>query len=288
MHRFYALPLASICLFAISVTLMPSLGFAMGAGRVLATPDLAVSISVPITILVGNVVPFRFEVENLSNKQASNVQLSIDLPLPGIISQLDSRCALQTGSNEIVICQLDRVKSRSPVEVEIDYIVQSATGETVLSAEVSSDSAEDNMDNNYQQVDLNIQGQPGIPLSAGDQVYLVHCTQSNITSVTECRDSEILVAVYRVTLQADGTVQFPDFYPHTVLWSQSQADISQVAVQYLLRGNSPTHSMTLSVIDEYCFAGTMTWVGYNGLLTAYELCKYPSVKTDSSRLTPGW
>ena len=251
------------------------------APSALAAADLATSITAQSSpALTYQSVRYTVAVRNIGNKSASSASLAISLPAThtspqvyvlGILGQRSAGCVL---SGTTLTCALGTINKATTKSVFFDIALPVSTQPYVLSAAVTTSSAENSTANNaasyavaetYYATPVN--AAPGVPVA----MRADHCTGTGLVSFYECSLFPSSLSWFDALYHDDGSVTIPgepDFSGHWTLTSTPQgnvlelelSDLTGVVAEFSGWGASPN-----------CFEGMTTFPG-STYVAPYHIC----------------
>ncbi len=234
--------------------------------------DLGVSVTPPSGTHVYENGTFTVTVENTGNRNASNVDLDIQLPetntspqvyIMGTLSGYSPSCTL---SGSLLSCALGTINRNTSKSVTFTIALPYSSGPLVIDADASTTTAETNLANNHLSLTaspLTYDNAVSAPVNAVNR----HCTGTGLTSFFECEKFPSSISSFTSTLEIDGTVTLPDpdFYG---LWTQTAADTLEIEYFDI---SGPAGTLVAKGVDGGCFEGPMTFPG-SSYVAIYEVC----------------
>ncbi|MEZ4441702.1 MAG: hypothetical protein R3B72_21555 [Polyangiaceae bacterium] len=242
----------------------------------LAAADLSVDVQTP-TVAVYDTGSYDVVVENVGNRRARNVTLTIDLPetntsptvyLLGDLDTYDSRCSL---SGRQLTCALGTLRQNRSTTVSLDLMLPLSTAPIQIGASVSSpDDGNASNDSDVEAADLTTYP---VAINAPVAATNRHCTSSSnpgLTSFYECELFPSSISSHGITLQSNGSISFANAPPSfTGSWSQTSSD--HLSLQYF-DGGQLVMSFDGYGVSSSCFEGRADFFPQNGYHALYEVC----------------
>jgi hypothetical protein len=248
----------------------------LASSTALAAPgaDLVVSITSPSGVPVYDSGHHAVTVRNLGNRNASAVNLTIQLPVThtsptvhimGVVSGLDNRCAV---SGTRLVCNLNTVTRPGTTVIGFDLALPYSTAPLTATATATTTTNELNPANNSASRTL---APVTVPTTVAGRYTATnqHCTGTGLTSFFECMLYPSSQAGFASVLEANGTVSVPIEPTVTGTWTFTAPD--RLVISYEDGGN-PIGTVDTRSVGDGCFEGPMAagpWtVMYEVCLTA--------------------
>lgn len=254
---------ASLALLALATT------FTADAARPKA--DLEVALTLP-TFDVDQAGTIDVDVDNIGNRKADNVWLTIVLPQTatsptvhpmGVVSNLDSRCF---DDHTLLKCNLGRLSGGAGTTVSFDMALPQSAADIDFFVSVATNSAESSTSNNTDD-DTALVLYPDLIISGPVQITNQHCTGQGLSAFYECSLYPSSISSHQVTLDAGGTISgLPSVY--TGSWGQLTDD--SLWFEYELMGQVRL-SFEGNAVDGSCFEGLSTFPG-SPYVAPYRVC----------------
>ncbi len=253
-----------------------SSGEAAGAGN---RPDLAVSLTPPVSVNVYQTGGYNVRVRNIGNKPAAGVQLVIDLPqtatspqvyVMGTLGAFSSTC---TRANTRLTCQLGSIARNTSTSVFFDLLLPYSTNPLVITANATTTSTPG--DGNPANNGLAYTAVPRtVPVTVNPLVTAAndHCTgQPTLSSYFECTLFPSSISSHQTIFNAGGTITFigvPATYTGT--WTYTPAT-NRLQFSYFDSGNLVA-SFDGRGVSANCAEGKTTFTPDNGYISMYRVC----------------
>jgi len=236
--------------------------------------DLETTVSLPASTLVYDEERVSITVANNGNKNASDVELTIQLPethtsptvyVMGDVTDLNSKCSL---SGTEVTCDLGRVRKNRSKTVWLDIILPWSAAAADFDAAATTTTAEANTADDSDigaasltYVDVVIAG----PIDVVNQ----HCTGTDLIGFYECTLFPSSISSHDVIFNDDGTIDL-GVTDYTGTWEQDTDD--HLWFEYSYQGNVVAE-FEGNGVNADCFEG-ITDFG-TGYVAPYEVCLVP-------------
>lgn len=253
---------------------MFALAVLLAASPASANADLALSISPPAGVYVYGNSHYSLLVQNIGNKNASNVSLAIQLPqthtspqvyILGNLGSYDGRCVV---SGTSLSCSLGTIIKNTSTSVAFDIVLPYSTAPIVISGSVTTTSAENTLANNNASHTANLLTYP-LAVNPPRAAINSHCTGTGLTSYFECTLFPSSITAHNTVFEANGTISFPGAPPgYTGTWTQPSAN--RLQFQYFDNGN------LAATFDGYgvsgaCYEGKTTFPN-SSYMSMYQVC----------------
>lgn len=245
------------------------------ASTAMARADVVVDIDSSQGDFVYDAVGYDVTVSNIGNRNASDVELVIELPqtntsptvhIMGNLVAFDSAC-VQVGNT--LECDLGRIRKGRSATVWFDLELPQSSAPLEVYADVSTRSRENSTTNNDDLHTASLEYYD-IPLAGGEHVVNTHCTGQGLTAFFECSLYPSSLSSHGITLNADFSITF-DFAPagYTGVWSQPTDD--SLEFTYLYNGQPHVEFVGQGVPGD-CFEGLTTFPASPGWVSPYSVC----------------
>lgn len=253
-----------------------ALAVLLAASPAFAAADLTVSITPPAGIHLYQSGHYTVNVQNIGNKGASNVSLTIQLPpthtspqvyILGDLGSFDGRCVV---SGTKLVCSLGaiaKLASASP-PVWFDIALPYSTAPLVITAAVTTTSVENTTANNSASHTANLLDY-AVAINPPRNAVNRHCTGTGLTSFFECELFPSSISSHDTVFNPGGTISFPGApASYTGTWTQPTPD--HLLFQYFDNG------LLVASFDGYgvsgaCFEGKTTFPN-STYMSMYEVC----------------
>ncbi|MEZ5427997.1 MAG: CARDB domain-containing protein [Pyrinomonadaceae bacterium] len=255
-------PLLLLCLTAVVQT--------ASAAPMPQRPDLQVELQGPASAFVRSPYIYTVTVRNVGNANASDVALTVDLPLTdtsptshilGTLSGIDSGC--QVVSNRLE-CSLGRIRKNRSASLTFNFAFPVSTKTLTITAAASTP-GETNTSDNTDSVAPNLSYPSNILTSA--TVLNSHCTGQNLTSYFECELFPSSLSQHTATLNSGGTVDL-GVQGYTGNWYQPTP--WQLHFTYS-DGTNTVAEFNGFAVSSTCFEGLTTFPNSN-YVSPYKVC----------------
>jgi hypothetical protein len=240
-----------------------------------ARADVVVDIASSTGDLVYDAVAYDVTVTNIGNRNADNVQLTVQLPetatsptvhVLGNLLAFDGRCS-QSGTQ--LLCSLGQIRKNRDAAVWFDLELPWSAAPLEVEASVRTSSREDSTNNND---DLHTASPSyyDVSIADGDLMLNEHCTGANLTAFFECTVSPSSISAQEAIFHGDGTISFP-FAPvgYDGVWSQSSPD--HLEFTYREYG-VPVVEFVGDGVPGRCFEGLSTFPNSPNWVSPYSVC----------------
>ncbi|MCA9565836.1 MAG: hypothetical protein KC561_20205, partial [Myxococcales bacterium] len=246
------------------------------SGAAWAHSDLTVDVVPPSTADVYEMARYDVYVDNVGNKTADGVTLTIELPetatspnvfVMGELGAMSGSCA-QVGTE--LECDLGRIRRGQSASVYFEIALPQNDGPLTISATADTRSRENSTSNNSDTIVADLDNF-NMSLNGTYGVTNRHCTGSGLTSFFECVVSPGSVSTHDIQLNSNGSITFP--YPldsiYTGAWSQSASD--HLTFYY------ETNGYVVMVFNGYgvgndCFEGVTVFPYNTNFVAPYQAC----------------
>lgn len=254
-------------------TLCFALGSFLMATPAMAASDVTVDVRSDANVPVYSATGYDVVVRNIGNKSASNVSVTVQLPVThtspqvyimGNLGFVDSRC---TRSGTRLTCALGTVNKGASKTVVFDLALPQSAAPLVVSATVTTTSAENSTSNNADS-DTATQSFYSWPIAEGDVAVNRHCTGTGLTAFFECELFPSSISFHDIVFHTDGTISIPIEPAYSGTWSRPTADSLEVIYTY--NGGVEAEFFGQGV-DGDCYEGLTTFPG-STYVSPYEVC----------------
>ena len=256
-----------------TLTVLAGLAVVLSATPALAASDLEVTVSSPGVVLVDDVGTYDVIVANVGNKNASNVQLTIELPetntspsvyVLGDLGAYSSRCS-QSGTE--LVCSLGKIRKNKSKVVSFDIALPYSAAPLDVTATAWTSSSENSTANNSDTVSAS-QSYYAVAVSAPVTMVNWHCTGQGLTSWFECELFPSSQSTHDAEFAVGGGISFS--FPTSIYgyWQQPTSDT--LTFQYY-DGTTLVADFSGVGVDGGCFEGLTTFPGSNWV-SPYQVC----------------
>ncbi len=240
-----------------------------------ARADVVVDIDSSTGDYVYDAVAYDVTVSNVGNRNADNVELTIQLPetansptvyVMGNLVAADGRCSQV---DTTLVCSLGRVRKGKSSTVWFDLELPQSAAPLEVEASVVTSSRENSTSNND---DLHTASLAyfDAAIQDGDFMHIEHCTGQNLTAFFECTLSPSSISFHEATFHGDGSISFanaPLGYDGT--WAQSSDD----HLEFTYRFNGvPQVDFVGDGVGGGCFEGLSTFTNSSTYVSPYSVC----------------
>lgn len=249
------------------------------SGPALAAADLSLSLAPPAGVHVYQSGRYNLTVNNLGNKNAGSVNLTIQLPVTGtsptvyVLGNLGGRDTRCNVSGTRLLCALGSIGAHASKTVYFDLALPYAAKTLAVDASVTTTSTESTLTNNSLHRVISPLTYP-VTLSTPQQAVLNrHCTGTpSLSSFFECELFPSSIMSHQTVLHSNGTITFvnaPATYTGT--WTQPTPDHLQI--QYF-DGATQVVEFDGYGVSGACFEGRTDFPNTTGTyISIYQVCK---------------
>ena len=240
--------------------------------------DIAVALTQPAGVSVGQPGVYSATVTNLGPKTAEGVSLTIALPrtntsptvlVMGTLSGIDGRCA-RTGTN--LVCAIGSLRKGSSTTVQYTIALPQSSAPLVTTASATTSSGDSSAANDSDTEVANLL-HPSTPVVVGKTAQADHCTGTALTSFFECAAFPSSISSFQFVFGVGGAVTLigaPVGYGAT--WSQV-AGTERLSLQFT-DGGLPAGSFDGWAVSSSCWEGLTTFPG-STWVSPYKVCMLP-------------
>lgn len=243
-----------------------------------AEADLGVSISPPSSVHVYENGAYTVTVSNTGNRNASNVQLTIQLPetntspqvyIMGTLNSYSSTCT-KTGS--LLTCSLGTINKGTSKTVNFNINFPYSSAPLVIEMDASTTTAESNFGNNSLDHTASLLTY-SVPVNPARAAVNNHCTGTGLTSYFECQLFPSSISGFNSTLETDGSITIPGADPGTYgEWTLNPPGYpANTLLMEYFDGAGLIGSLPARGVDGDCYEGPMTFPG-SSYVAVYEVC----------------
>lgn len=259
----------SLAALSFAAALLPPAAFA-------APPraDLTVAVSAPSGVFFDQNGRYTVTVANRGSREATGVSLTIQLPVThtspsvsvlGELGAIDGRCS-RTGTR--LVCNLGTINRGASTPVFFDIALPYSAAPLVVSATVSTPSAESSTSNNSASRTVTPLAYT-VAVNPSRPTFIQHCTGTGLTSFFECELYPSSVSSHETVLNADHTITFVDVPPgYTGAWSQPSP--TRLRFQYF-EGGTLAATFEGHGTSPSCFEGVTTFPN-STYVAPYQVC----------------
>ena len=226
--------------------------------------DLSVAASAAAATGGGYTETVVFDVENVGSQKARNVELTIDLPVEGSLSSIDSACAV---SGTEAVCSLGSMSAGATDQISVSWTAPMANTVLDFDGAVSTSSRDGDAANDAAGTSI-VVNQATLVISGGETFYLTGCMDSAPVTFADCAAHTGLY-YEQLTLNADGTITANT--TANGYWSQP----NDYSLEYLFaeQGTNNLLSYFQAVaVDSDCFEGMVVY-SQVAAFGAFQMCK---------------
>lgn len=251
---------------AFSLTVLSPAAFAASGA------DLVTTLDGPTSVMVYETGEYNVVVDNNGNRNASDVEVVIQLPetntsptvhVMGIVDAWSSACA---PSGTTLVCDLGRIRKGKSKSVWFDLALPEADQVLSIDATASSSTQERNPGDESDSI-TPILDNYDVALTTPQALFNSHCTGQGLTSFYECALHPSSITSHSITLNTDGSVEL-GVPGYTGSWSQGAPD--QLAFTYSYNGQVVADFEGFGVSSS-CFEG-LTLFPNSSWVSPYEVC----------------
>lgn len=237
-----------------------------------ASANLETTLNLPASTVVGDTSHITVDVDNIGNRNASNVTLTIDLPLTHtspqvyVLGDLGAHAGCSVSANKLV-CPLGTIRKGRGTTIAFDIDLPWSAVPHTFTATASSSPADANPSNNIDSGDA-VQSYYNIPISGPVDVYNEHCTGTNLIAFYECELFPSSITDHTVTFQANGSITIAGYPTFGGTWAQSTPDA--LWFEYTDNGTVVAEFEGNGVYGG-CFEGLTTFP-QSGYVAPYRVC----------------
>jgi uncharacterized repeat protein (TIGR01451 family) len=257
-------------LFTLALAI-PSLSLVSVAAAAPPHVDLGVSVTAPAVHVYENGT-YQFHVANTGNRNATNVQLVIDLPrtgtspqvyLMGTLGARDPRC---TYANQRLTCALGTINRNAATTVNVDLTLPYSIAPLALAATVSStgSAAESFPANNSLTHVAQLALYP--TTFAGGAVETRVCAGTGLTSFFECELFPSSISLFTSTLHPNGSITIDGEPGYTGAWWPVGNDTLHIEYS----DGTTIYAMDAKSVGGDCFEGRLSFDGNS--VAMHEVC----------------
>ncbi len=251
------------------------------AGLLVALPayaasnaNLAVTVALPANQHVYETGRFQVSVKNNGTRNASNANLTIQLPQtmtsPAVyvLGTLGARTSTCTLSGTRLLCPLGTVNKGATKTVFFDLAIPYAAAAVAVQASVTSSSVENTLADNSVTRTVSLLTYP-VSIAPDDAATNDHCTGTGLISYFECTLFPSSISTHATVFNVGGTIGFVDApATYTGTWAQPAPD--RLTFQYFDDGVLVA-SFDGRGVNSNCFEGKTTFPD-SGYVSMYEVC----------------
>lgn len=245
-------------------------------------PDLRTSIAAPAGVHVYESGRYTVTVSNTGNREATGVQVTIDLPSSQtspqvyVMGTLGARSAGCTLSGLRLTCSVGRLRSNRSASVWFDLALPASAAPLNIVSNASGSPADINPGNNQAtlaasllpyalDVEAALQNANGSLVVDND-----HCTGTGLVSYFQCTLFPSSISSHEATFHAGGAITFSDA-AYSGQWSQgpSHTDLTFTYFEY---GTPVAQFSGVGVDGTNCFEGVTTFLPASAYNSAYFVC----------------
>ncbi|MFT4625080.1 MAG: hypothetical protein ACI8PZ_003746 [Myxococcota bacterium] len=243
---------------------------AASAPALAGAPDLVTTIDAPVGEYVYATSRYTVEVDNVGNKHAYDVSLTIDLPLTttsptvyvmGVVGSMSGSCS-QVGVQ--LECDLGRIRRGQSAEIFFDIELPHSTDPIVIDASAST-AGESNPADNDDSVTAALLND-AIVWSKPSAQTIEHCTGTDLSSFYECELSPSSITWHPHTLNADYSITLGGGFTGT--WWSDSAD--HLAFEYTDGPDTVVEFEGYGVSPD-CWEGAAIFPG-SAYMSMYKVC----------------
>ena len=232
----------------------------------LAGPDLVTTIDAPTGVSVYENARWFVAVDNVGDRHARDVALTIDLPAThtspvvevlGVLGAIDADCS---ASGLQIQCDLGRIRAGRSAEVYFNIELPYAVLDIDVAATASTAGSADT------DVVTAALLTESVLWSAPAPQTIEHCTGTDLQSFFECELYPSSITSHTHTLNADGSIALPPGY--TGAWWSTGAD--HLAFEYAYAGDV-VMSFEGAGVSADCWEGQATFPG-SSYVSMYRVC----------------
>lgn len=243
------------------------------SGSAQAAADLTTGITLPASATVDTQATYTVRVNNIGNRDASNVTVSIQLPVthtsPGVyvMGVLGTRSASCVQSGTKLNCAIGTLRKARSSTVTFNIALPQSSAPLTFAVTATTTSAENSTANNGSSATAALT-YIDIPLAGDYTVTNDHCTGTNLTAWYECTLFPSSISSHTVEFHADGTLSIPVDAGYYGWWGQDSDDHLWFeywyggAMEVSFEGNGTTNG---------CFDGLTLFNG-SAYVAPYEVC----------------
>lgn len=237
-----------------------------------AASDLVVSASSASGVYVYDSSRTTFTVSNTGNQNASNVTLTINLPMTGTTPSylMGTVGSMSTGcsrSGSVVTCSLGTLRRGRSLSVYVDMTLPYSVDAITFDATAATSSLENSTSNNSVSHDAVLLTYP-VSFTGPRDVTNSHCTGTGLVSYYECTLFPSSLSTHDATLNADGSISLPYGAEYGGSWSQP--DATTLIMTYTEYGVIIAEFEGQGVGGD-CWEGLTTFPG-STYVSMYEVC----------------
>jgi uncharacterized repeat protein (TIGR01451 family) len=241
--------------------------------------DVAVTLTQPGGVYVGQPGVYTAAVTNLGPKTAEGVSLTIALPrthtsptvlVMGTVSGIDGRCT-RTGTN--LVCALGSLRRGASTSVQYTIALPQSAAPLTTTASIAITNGDSNAANDTDAEVANLL-HPSTPVVVGKTAQADHCTGTALTSFFECAAFPSSIASFQFVFGTGGAVTLvgaPVGYGAT--WSQA-AGTQRLSMQFTDTG-SVVGNFDGWAVSASCWEGVTTFTGGSSYVSPYKVCMLP-------------
>lgn len=270
------------------------LALSMGPAALAAPkPDLEVSYSPPVLTPVYAPGSYDVTVSNIGNRNANNVELTIELPAtatsPSIFimgnlwNDFSSNCALDGSPGTVggtrLVCDLGRVRKNRSAEISFTIELPEKTGPLVFSATATTTTPGDpNPTNNTDVMHTAALDyyENTLDFVSGQVAYVKrHCTGMDLSAFFECAKFPSSISSFVAVFHDNGSISIPGQPDYTGSWTLS-GDTLTFDYTFIPSGMVEVEFSGRGVPQAGCFEGLTRFPdgngGYSDWVAPYEVC----------------
>lgn len=257
-----------------SIQLAVALAALTIAPAAFARVDLSVSFDPPTAPLVDVPAAYAVHVDNLGNKTAKNVRVSVELPptgtsptqhVMGDLSNVDPACTL---NGTTLDCDLGSIGRNGSKSVGFTLALPAAMRPLGFVVEASTTTRERDLSNNAVS-HVVTPTYVDTPIAAPVDLLNRHCTGQGLSAFYECELYPSSITSHAITLNPDQSITFDNAPPtFTGQWVQAAPD--ELSFIYLDGGNLVAH-FTGYGVGGGCFEG-LTLFFNSPYVAPYQVC----------------
>ncbi len=239
-----------------------------------AKSDITPTFIMPSSEVVGTASTYTVRVSNIGNMSASNVSVSIQLPVThtspqvyvmGTLGAYSSTCT-KVGTK--LNCSLGTIAKNTNKTVTFSLALPQNSVALGFSASATTTSSENSVTNNSASATANVSYYSYALSGTQTAVNNDHCTGTNLTSYYECTLFPSSISSHSAVLEADGTVTIPGYPDYYGWWGQDSND--HLWFEYWAFGAQEA-AFEGNGIAGNCFNGLTTFPG-SSYVSPYEVC----------------